>query len=314
MSAKKTETHPTETNEHGPITPTWENKVKEETKDRFESKLECVTSEGVSSSTLLQPNTNNNKKLNIVWTRQVVGFSRTTEEDVCKWLLPRGRWGALRLYPDLLKRAQECEDAKEKTKMTVQQLSNIRVWYLRNHILCCFHTWLHQKAKWRRDSGAINLLDMAMRYDVSPGWLARHIYQRPLTTDEKAWDITEVSPEEESTVRQASLEFERDIGLYLEKLGIVYQSENDQRLSQSDTSRRTSTPDFLFPEPVCVRGHWIHWIEVKNFCGVDVPIVSRKILKQADHYVQLFGPGAILFRYGCGARLAKRFPTSVTFL
>ena len=55
----------------------------------------------------------------------------------------------------------------------------------------------------------------------------------------------------------------------------------------------------------------IHWIEVKMFYGAstipeNTPNAVGTILPKMKEYVSLYGTGAIVFMYGCGAILSRQ--------
>lgn len=55
----------------------------------------------------------------------------------------------------------------------------------------------------------------------------------------------------------------------------------------------------------------VHWVEAKMFYGASTIEQGRdsavgRIVSTAEKYVQLYGPGAMVFSYGCGEELARR--------
>jgi hypothetical protein len=63
-----------------------------------------------------------------------------------------------------------------------------------------------------------------------------------------------------------------------------------------------ATPDILFDEPVLVKisdtSQLIRWIDAKNYTLIKVPFIMQSIHKQAEKYLQNYGPGALAFHYG----------------
>ncbi len=60
----------------------------------------------------------------------------------------------------------------------------------------------------------------------------------------------------------------------------------------------TKTPDFLLHKPLIVDGMVINWIESKANFG-DLVEVRRNYTKQLSPYVRLFGPGMVVYWFGC---------------
>ena len=243
------------------------------------------------------------------WTRLVLAFSKLKEEAALAWLTPAGLWGPLLLYPQLEAQARASEEAKQ---LTVAQLCMLRAWALRSEVFCMSQRWLQQKPALQKKAKRMSLLALSSKHDISPCWLAKHVYDRAPTKEEQECDLTVPSQEEEAKGRLLATAFEEEVAQDLTAMGIAFVSEADQKA----TSKRqhSGTPDFLFTAPVLVRGHWIKWIEVKNTCGVDELLLRTRLLKQTKKYLESYGAGAILFKYGCGALLAKRFDPDITFL
>lgn len=127
---------------------------------------------------------------------------------------------------------------------------------------------------------------------------------------------------EEIHVREAAALFEDAVSAYLNKCGVKYFSEHEQKeqfyRNKKDGSLMPPTPDFLLKEPVILHEngrsaktrHSIHWIEVKMFYGAstiphdNISAVGR-VLLTARKYVNLYGPGAMVFSYGCCETLAR---------
>jgi hypothetical protein len=59
----------------------------------------------------------------------------------------------------------------------------------------------------------------------------------------------------------------------------------------------TKTPDFLFPMQVVLDGHKVFWLESKATFG-DKEETRRNMAKQLSAYVDLFGPGIVIYWYG----------------
>lgn len=119
--------------------------------------------------------------------------------------------------------------------------------------------------------------------------------------------------------------FEKCVEKYLKSSNIRFVPEELQRQRHKSTNGalgqpQPPTPDFLFETPVCVTNHGIsqvtadsfhiHWMEVKHFYGAStIPHDNKSavgcVLQKTQKYRDLYGPGAIVFAYGAGDRLAQ---------
>lgn len=121
-------------------------------------------------------------------------------------------------------------------------------------------------------------------------------------------------------IYSAAMKFEQTVRNYLMfHSNVLFLTEDDQRKRHYESNLRTKmgpTPDFLFPSPVIVYNRFttcdfpIHWLEAKMFYGAstiprDEKSAVGRILTTAEKYVDKFGPGAIVFAYGCGETLAR---------
>ena len=140
---------------------------------------------------------------------------------------------------------------------------------------------------------------------------------------------------QEGDIRECARLFEKSVEDFLVGKGILLWTEEQQK---EDFRKRAKngellqhTPDFLVPhggflhirktlnnvDNQCgsevgtrvLEEKSIRWLEVKMFYGAStIPHGSKgavgSIMATAKRYLKEFGPGAILFMYGCGARLA----------
>jgi len=47
-----------------------------------------------------------------------------------------------------------------------------------------------------------------------------------------------------------------------------------------------------------INGFKVNWIDAKNYYGVNTYIIKNNINKQSKKYINNFGSGCIIFRYG----------------
>lgn len=83
---------------------------------------------------------------------------------------------------------------------------------------------------------------------------------------------------------------EKKIGEWLTKKGVEFWTEADRR-------GEGKTPDFLLKKKITIRGREINWIESKAYFA-DEKEIFRTTKKQLSHYLELFGPGAVVYWFG----------------
>jgi len=137
---------------------------------------------------------------------------------------------------------------------------------------------------------------------------------------------------DEQDIRDSAALFETAIGLYLNQQSVPYVTEAMQKQQHLETNRKSSddgepvkqqapTPDFLLSVPIQIvhhnqvtnnndHEHAISWIEAKHFYGAStIPQDNKsavgRIIKTAQRYRDLYGPGAMVFAYGVSDKLAR---------
>ena len=128
--------------------------------------------------------------------------------------------------------------------------------------------------------------------------------------------------------KMAADAFERVVERYLQANGVNnYQTQEQQVFVNPPIPgvKHPGTPDFLFSPPLQVLDpatnavRSLHWLEVKHFYGASTIKPGKtsacgQIPAKTLRYYESFGPGAMLFAYGCGEDLVKRMPEEVVVL
>ena len=123
---------------------------------------------------------------------------------------------------------------------------------------------------------------------------------------------------QEETLKKAD-KCEQDIADYLKSQNIGFFTQNDlTKLHEDAKVRCRVTPDFLLHGKVIINNKPVRWLEVKNYYGSNckyIPIwLKNQAVDQARKYTEAFGPGAILFKYGCSAEMRELFSNDVLIL
>lgn len=92
---------------------------------------------------------------------------------------------------------------------------------------------------------------------------------------------------------------EEKVSDWLALRGLSFKTEQDARAENS-----SKTPDFVLDGPMVFRGREVRWIECKATFG-DSEEFRRDFKKQLRHYVELFGPGVVVYWYGFLTGLGK---------
>jgi len=159
-----------------------------------------------------------------------------------------------------------------------------------------------------------DIVAIAREYDYPPVLVAVMLLQAMGYTRKKAWSLlsdpaevedarlreelrmaSEVdivySPSASEEQHQRGAEMEDEIARLLSSVGVAYLREGDLR------GGGRKTPDFLLKDGVRVREHVLKWVEAKaSFC--DEEEMSRVSRRQLIPYVNTYGPGVVVYRYG----------------
>jgi CDAN1-interacting nuclease 1 len=100
------------------------------------------------------------------------------------------------------------------------------------------------------------------------------------------------SPEGARVQHGRGKEVELTVKKWLDMRGIRYVTEYEAKRGE-----HTKTPDFKLDKPMRVDDMWINWVECKGSFG-DEKEYRRDYEKQLRHYVDLFGPGMVIYWYG----------------
>ncbi len=101
------------------------------------------------------------------------------------------------------------------------------------------------------------------------------------------------SPAGNEVQRQRGIVGEERLSKWLDGYGITYRTENDLK----DDDEFTKTPDVLLDHPLNYKGTKIYWIESKASFG-DESEIRKNVSKQLRPYVELFGPGIVVYWFG----------------
>jgi len=168
-----------------------------------------------------------------------------------------------------------------------------------------------------------NVLKLSKRYGLSPMTIMRYIletkYKRKIKdiastlSDIDNFDLTQFNIAsksdiynqiEQSDVATEAADFEKRIEKILSDRSVKFQTQEELVEEQIALyGKAINTPDFLIKSDLIINNHKIKWIDAKNFYGSNINFVKRKIQKQIIKYINTYGPGLIIFKYGFNSEL-----------
>ena len=201
---------------------------------------------------------------------------------------------------------------------------SIRSNLMREHMIINNKKLLSNKSNIISDyDNGLDVLELSTKYDGSPLNLLRIIfmkkYKKKLTqliTNNKI--INQMDSDQlqiavdndlyalinQDKVLKKSNEFEFKIQKILDKLGIRYKTQEQLAQEQIKKSNiATNTPDFLILDDLYINGQKINWIDAKNFYGLNIQYIKKRIKKQTNKYINTWGNGAIIFNLGFSSKL-----------
>lgn len=82
-------------------------------------------------------------------------------------------------------------------------------------------------------------------------------------------------------------------------LGISLRTQEELFEEAKDEGKQPITPDALFDSKVIINGRKAKWIDFKAYFGTHVNFLLKSTIAQSRKYTDAFGPGAIVYEYGC---------------
>jgi hypothetical protein len=168
----------------------------------------------------------------------------------------------------------------------------------------------------------INILDISSRFDISPLNLLRFIFKKKYNKklkflindkninkyDKNQLDLAikndTYSLIDEHNIQKESELFENQVEQFLIKNNIDYKTQS--QLSEEQIKlygHPINTPDFLIISNLYLNDFKVNWIDAKNFFGSNISFVKDKITKQVKKYIDEYGDGCIVFKYGFNEEL-----------
>ena len=248
------------------------------------------------------------------WSNNPVALK--TESTLASKVVRKGEFGWL---PD--ERVAEIGTMVDNLDMTLEQALSLRSALLQQKTVYS-HGQLQARGKTliRLYRDGVGIVDLSKRFDFPPmnifrlilkemGWSKSRIKEtlrapsrfkeRERNEFEAAEAADRVSHVDQSETHVRADLFEEILADWFEDQGVRVRRQPEMVKEQmKEHGRPVNTPDLLFLDHVEINGEPVAWIDAKHFYGADVDFQRKKIVKQANRYVEAWGQGALVFRHG----------------
>ena len=248
------------------------------------------------------------------WSNNPVALK--TESNLASKVVRKGEFGWL---PD--ERVAEIGTMVDNLDMTLDQALSLRSALLQQKTVYS-HGQLQARGKAliRLYRDGVGIVDLSKRFDFPPmnifrlilkemGWSKSRIKEtlrapsrfkeRERNEFEAAEAADRVSHVDQSETHVRADLFEEILADWFEDQGVRVRRQPEMVKEQmKEHGRPVNTPDLLFLDHVEINGEPVAWIDAKHFYGADVDFQRKKIVKQANRYVEAWGQGALVFRHG----------------
>ena len=248
------------------------------------------------------------------WSNNPVALK--TESTLASKVVRKGEFGWL---PD--ERVTEIGTMVDNLDMTLDQALSLRSALLQQKTVYS-HGQLQARGKAliRLYREGVGIVDLSKRFDFPPmnifrlilkemGWSKSRIKEtlrapsrfkeRERNEFEAAEAADRVSHVDQSETHVRADLFEEILADWFEDQGVRVRRQPEMVKEQmKEHGRPVNTPDLLFLDHVEINGEPVAWIDAKHFYGADVDFQRKKIVKQANRYVEAWGQGALVFRHG----------------
>lgn len=217
-------------------------------------------------------------------------------------------YDALKKPSDIKRMAKE-RRLSEEMLLVIYTQKNVRITTKR-----FYHIKNHSRSLLKKWSRGRSFLELASQWNFPPVLMAFIILQENKIPRRMFWEyvrnpeeirdqrlqkeIIEIaekdlvySPKGNETQYERGRKGEKRLQDWLDEHEISYQTEEDLK------KLYPKTPDALLEKPLKVEGVKVNWIESKASFGDEVE-VRKNSKKQLKSYVELFGPGMVVYWFG----------------
>lgn len=244
---------------------------------------------------------------NIIFSKLKINYK--TEKEIVKLLL-RVPYPYAEIDTNLL------NSITNKYGLNENLIKSMKKAYIQEMILKNFHKIKNNMKQISFEYENENLIELSNKYNNSPLNILRIVmlnkkiehkqfinmikknsfknYDKTQFELGKKYDIYTIINNNE--ILRQSLNFEKEVENILIQNNIKYKTQEELTIEQKGNV--VCTPDFLITSDLQINGFEVKWIDAKNFYGANTHFIRNKILKQTKKYLDNYGNGCIVFKYG----------------
>eukprot|EP00035_Acanthoeca_spectabilis_P035463 m.34814 g.34814 ORF g.34814 m.34814 type:complete len:551 (-) comp7376_c0_seq1:83-1735(-) len=119
----------------------------------------------------------------------------------------------------------------------------------------------------------------------------------------------------EEEVLKYSRGFEKQLEAFFTENNVEFRTEEQLAAEQTaEHGRLVCTPDILFTNPITINGSKVYWLDAKcYYLPGGCEYLRRSLDAQIARCNKHFGPGAIVFKYGCSSAVASPSAIMLSF-
>lgn len=209
---------------------------------------------------------------------------------------------------------------KDISKELCQSLKNA---YIKNNMLIRYVHLKINSSLIAEEYTNSNVLMLSAKYDASPINIMRiilahrgltkleikNLFKHPNKMNDydkaqflmaKEYDIYGIVEKEQL---EESQKFEKVIEKMLLDNNVKFKTQEHLTEEQRKDGIVHSTPDFLIESELYINDKLVKWIDAKNFYGANTYFIKKGIQKQTLKYINNYGNGCIIFKYGFSSEL-----------
>lgn len=208
---------------------------------------------------------------------------------------------------------------KINKNISLDLLNSMKNSTIRNNMIIQYSSLIANNTIISEEYSNTNVLNLSKKYNASPINIIRAVFihrglnkneirklffdnERMNEYDKKQFKLAlkydNYGFVDEKKILENSILFEKNIENILIKNNIIFKTQQQLTIEQNKNGNVYSTPDFLILSNLYINNQKVNWIDAKNYYGSFNNFVVKKIKKQTEKYIKLYGKGCIIFNYG----------------
>ena len=259
----------------------------------------------------------------------IITINKTSKigDNIEKYIISKTKQSAPKCYQFLSDKTinKIIKKIKNKFNLNIDRhvIISINSSYMKDYIINNYYKVKKYEHQLLQEYPYTNILVLSGKYDLSPVTIFKIIfeekYKMKLSLIIKNKNILEeydlkqfnnamendiyFQLDQSKSMNDAEI-FERDVEKFLIKNNVKYKHQNQLIEEQTRIyGHAVNTPDFLIESELIINSNKINWIDAKNFYGANIKFLKNKIKKQIGKYINQYGSGCIIFRWGYNENL-----------